>query len=259
MKRNLPITGWKLLLAVGVATLVQAGRTDAQQSAQQMVADTAKADKFAFILFYRQNDMATQRMLQTLQTELKHKPNAAVVSVLISNPADADLVDKYEATRTPLPAVVVVAPNEAVTGVYLRHLTRQDVQSAIVTPGQTECMKAIQDQKLVLLCIQGAPNEPIPTGVQQFQADELYVDRIQLVTIAANDPAEAAFLRELNVNADTAATVTAFMAPPGVLLGKYDADVTHATLADRLVAAGKCCDDPNCNHRRSAGKPKSRR
>ena len=120
-------------------------------------------------------------------------------------------------------------------------------------------MKALQDQQLVLLCIQPRADVPVPGGVAQFQADELYRERTQLVTIEAGDPAEAQFVSQLNVPTTTATTVTALMAPPGVLLGTYGSDVTHATLAERLAAAGKCCDDPNCRHHRAGGQPAQRR
>ena len=38
------------------------------------------------------------------------------------------------------------------------------------------------------------------------------------------------------------------MAPPGVLVGKFTANVTMNEITTKLHAAGKCCDDPNCKH-----------
>jgi hypothetical protein len=42
------------------------------------------------------------------------------------------------------------------------------------------------------------------------------------------------------------------MAPPGTVIGKYAATATKDKLAADLHAAGKCCDDPNCKHRKMA-------
>jgi hypothetical protein len=122
-------------------------------------------------------------------------------------------------------------------------------------------MRALQDKKLVLLCVQPAGTQQVPVGVQQFRSDKLNVNRTHLVSIQAGDPAEAKFLQQLKVPSDTQSAVTAFMAPPGVLLGTYNDKVTPTILMNRLAAAGQCCADPNCKHRQaaSAAKPTTRR
>ena len=38
------------------------------------------------------------------------------------------------------------------------------------------------------------------------------------------------------------------LAPPGVLVGKYQGTVSTEQIATDLHAAGKCCNDPNCKH-----------
>jgi hypothetical protein len=242
-----------------VLSVIQSAKAAERSVAEEAVSSAARDGKYAFILFYRQNDATTQSMYQTLRTELAQRTNATCVAVRITDPAEAGLVEKYDATRTPMPAAMAVAPNEAITGVFVQNVTPQHVEAAIVTPGQARCMRALQDQKLVLLCIQPAADTPVPDGVTQFQSDDLFRERTAVITIPAADPAEARFLAQLGVAASTSSTVTAFMAPPGVLLGKYDANVTLDTLARRLAAAGKCCDDPNCRHHRSNAQPARQR
>ena len=160
-----------------------------------------------------------------------------------------------------MPAVMAIAPNGAITGVFAQRLSPGHVEMAIVTPGQTQCMRALQDKKLVLLCIQPNGVSQIPVGVRQFRADKLNADRTHLVSIQAGDPAEAKFLQQLKVRSDTQNAVTAFMAPPGVLLGTFNDKVTSTILMTKLAAAGKCCSDPNCKHGRTAtaAKPTTRR
>ena len=40
----------------------------------------------------------------------------------------------------------------------------------------------------------------------------------------------------------------ALLAPPGVLIGKYNSAATKNEVMAALHKAGKCCDDPNCKH-----------
>jgi len=216
----------------------------------QSVQAAAQQDQYAFIMFYRANDSATQAMHQTLQSTLSTRPDATVVPVWIGDADEQGLISRFDATRIPMPAVAVLAPNGAVTTVFPQSVAPQQLTAAIVSKGQATCLKALQDRKIVLLCAQADVSQPVPTGVQQFQADALYKDRTQVVTLQASDPSESRFLKQLGMPTNQPHSVVAFMAPPGVMLGTYNGDVTFDTLAQRLAAAGKCCEDPNCKHHR---------
>ncbi len=238
-------------LAIAAACISMPQAALAQSSGQSSLAEAAKQQKFAFILFYRSNDATTKAMYEVLNAELARRNNATFVPVNITDPREKAVIDQFDASRTPMPAVMAVAPNGAITGVFAQKLTTAQVDAAIVTPAQTQCMRALQDKKLVLLCVQPTSSQQVPLGVQQFKADKLNVNRTHLVSLQAGDPAEAKFLQQLKVRPDTRSTVTAFMAPPGVLLGTFNDKVTPQILMTKLVAAGQCCDDPNCKH----GKP----
>ncbi|GAB5444686.1 MAG: hypothetical protein Fues2KO_50350 [Fuerstiella sp.] len=238
-------------LAVAATCLSMPTAAHAQSSGESSLAEAAKQQKFAFLLFYRANDATTQAMYNVLNAEIAGRNNATFVPVNITDPQEKAVIDQFDASRTPMPAVMAIAPNGAITGVFAQKLTAAQVDAAIVTPAQTRCMRALQDKKLVLLCVQPAGREDIPVGVQQFKADKLNVNRTHLVSLQAGDPAEVKFLQQLKVRPDTRTTVTAFMAPPGVLLGTFNDQVTPTVLMTKLAAAGQCCDDPNCKH----GKP----
>ncbi|MCA9077739.1 MAG: hypothetical protein KDA93_22120 [Planctomycetaceae bacterium] len=220
---------------------------------QRVVASAAQNNQFTFILFHRGKDAATQNMHQVLQTTLAERQDAVIVPIQIGDAGEQALIEQFDATRTPMPAVAVLAPNGAVTSVFPQRVVSQQLTAAIVSPGQAACLKALQDQKIVLLCAQPEGSRTVPDGVRQFQADALFKDRTQVVTVQANNPDEARFLHQLRMRTDQPTSVVAFMAPPGVMMGIYNADVTYDILAQKLAAAGKCCDDPNCRHHRAAG------
>ena len=254
-------TATLLTLAIAATCISLPTAVHAQSSGQGSLAEAAKQQKFAFILFYRANDATTQAMYKVLNGELAHRNNATVVPVNVTDPQEQAVVEQFDASRTPMPAVMAVAPNGAITGVFAQKLVAAQVDAAIVSPVQTRCMRALQDKKLVLVCIQPRGNQQIPLGVQQFKANKLNVDRTHLVSLQADDPAETKFLQQLKVRPDTQSTVTAFMAPPGVLLGTFNHEVSYDALMRKLAAAGQCCEDPNCKHRQSgtAARPTTRR
>ena len=224
----------------------------AASPAEQAVASAAQNNQFAFVMFYRGNDAATQGMHGTLKSTLAARRDAVIVPVQIVDKAEQALVNKFDATRIPLPAVAVLAPNGAVCSVIPQRVSEQRLVACIVSSGQAKCLKALQDGKIVALCAQPSAQAEIPVGVKQFRADKLYSNRTEIVTVLASDPNEAKFLNQLKVPTNHRTSVVAFMAPPGVMIGVFNASITHSQLAAKLVAAGKCCDDENCKHRKSA-------
>lgn len=251
MTRIVSTHTWTIALLGALLTLSH--RADAAGPGQQAVATAAKNNQFAFVLFYRGNDAATQSMYGTLKSTLDDRKDAVIVPVRIGDAAEQALIERFDATRLPLPAVAVLAPNDAICSVFPQRVSQQQLVAAIVSPAQAACLKALQDKKIVILCAQPKASAEIPAGVQQFQADKKFKDRTQVVTVEAKDPSEAKFLQQLRVRTDQPAPIVAFMAPPGVMIGVFHGDITHRQLAEKLAAAGQCCDDENCKYHRPAG------
>lgn len=242
-----------LVALVAILSTVSAGsiaRAASPTAAEQQIAQAAAEQKYAFILFYKQNDAATQAVAKTLsQGVANRKDQAVAIYVNVADASEKALVEKYKTARAPMPMTLAVAPNGAITGVFAQKLAAQHVDEAFVTPTTAECMKSLQAGKTVLLCVRPAAETATPTGVQEFQADPQFQGRVSLVSMRLDDKSEASFLTELQIDAaKTRGTTVVFMAPPGVMVGKYTAQVTKAKLAADLHAAGKCCEDPNCKH-----------
>lgn len=258
-----------LALFLSIATSVSTSQIQAQTAgpagtravqsspADQKIASNSKAGLTTFLLFYRSNDRLTKEVYGTLKTGVAKRKDAAILPIRITSRAERGLIERFDVTRTPLPAVVSLAPNGAVTGVFSQQIKPEEVDGAIVSSGYAQCIKAMQSGRIVLLCVQPATRGFVPKGVQEFQADRLYRERTQVVNISATDPGEAQFVKQLGLNARSASPQVVFMAPPGVMLGAYDANVTHAALATKLASAGKCCDDKNCKHHQTATGPSS--
>ena len=220
-------------------------------SAAAALAQLGQEDKFVFVFFWRQKNAASDAMAQSLQNELAtYGDRVASLHVQVTDPAQREIVDHFGVSRAPMPLVVAVAPNGAVTRAIQSRLTAEVVAEAIVSPALADCMKAMQDGKTVVLLVNPQGDEPTPLGAAEFLSDADFRDRSALVRVASQDPAEGEFLQHLGLTTQEENGCVVMLAPPGVLVGKFAVDVSFADMASELHAAGKCCDDENCRHNR---------
>lgn len=238
------------VVAIGQPTLAQTTSADAQQT----LAQASTQQKYTFLLFYKGNNAATQTMLQTLKDGLANRNDEATIAYVDANsPNHQALVQRYGLARAPMPLTIAIAPNGAMTGLFAAKITEQKIANAFVTPTMAQCMKSMQQGRLVLVCVSSASGLPVPQGVREFQSDAQFKNRTDVLSLLTNDPNEAEFLRQLKIDAQALqGTTTAFLAPPAVLVGKFGPNATKDEMAAALHAAGKCCDDPNCKHGRQA-------
>ena len=116
------------------------------------------APKFTFILFWKENNAATQGMTEALkQAVAKRSQRAEWISVNVNDAAQRPLVDRYHVERAPMPMVLCIAPNGAITGGITRQLTDAAIDKALVTPGMTEATKALQDKRIAVIHVKRDP------------------------------------------------------------------------------------------------------
>lgn len=248
------------LMTLGATTLANAGETPATapasvaaSKAQQTIDKAAEEGKYTFLLFFKQNDEATKAMAATIKAGLADKAEQAVVaSAQVGLPAEQALVTKYDVSRAPMPMTVVIAPNGAMTGIFSQKLTVEALNDAFVTPTMMVAMKSLQAGKLVLVTVQGSAKGAAPAALKDFQSDPHFKDRLVTVSMQAADPKEGKFLGQMQLDPKTKSTHTVLLAPPGVLVGKFDSIASKDEIAAALAKAGKCCDDPNCKHHQAA-------
>jgi hypothetical protein len=209
-----------------------------------------KPQKFTFIFFWKENNAPTQEMAGALKAAVEQRPERAEwTTVNITDAAQRAVVERYHVERAPMPMVICVAANGAITGAMNRQVTQEAIEKALVTPAMTEAAKAVQEKRIVIVHIQRDARAPLPAGAGQFMADPAFKDRTTAVTFVATDEAEVRFLKEMEIKPeDVADSMVVLLAPPGVLVGKYPATVAKDQLGADLHAAGKCCNDPNCKH-----------
>jgi hypothetical protein len=220
--------------------------------AQAVIAQAAQANKFVFIFFWKDQNQQTDKAWGILQPlAAKMADQAEIVSIQTTNPAEKAVVDRYGASRAPMPLVMAVAPCGAITKAFTGALDENQLRSAFVSTGTQLCMKALQDSKLVMICVtdQAARQDPavIPQGVRDFKADERYGKATEIVLLNPRDQAEAPFLKDLQVDANSQKPVIVFFAPPATMIGKFDATATKQQIIAKLTSAQSgCCPGGKC-------------
>jgi len=119
------------------------------------LASASKQGRYAFVFFWKEDEQETHRMYDELESALANMSvTAEIVKVRVGDPREGPTVKEFGVARAPMPLVAAVAPNGAVTKAWPLKFHEDQLQDAIVSNGTALCMKALQDRKLVVLCVQ---------------------------------------------------------------------------------------------------------
>jgi len=213
---------------------------DASKAAlgETAIKQAAEAKKHLYILFYGEDVEAAREARKSLEAVVAKMPESAqCVAVQRDAPAEKALVERYELKAAPMPLVLVLAPNGAVTtGCLPQDINEEKLRAGIASPCQQQCLKALQDKKIVVLCAYDktvAAGDTSVKAVNDFHADAKYSQLTEVVKVDPADAAEEKFLKQLKVEAKTALT-TVVLAPPRTMLKKFTGPVTKAALEGAL-------------------------
>jgi hypothetical protein len=204
----------------------------------------AEEGKYLFAFFTKtEKDNPTEMRSVFDKATAKVTDRANVVAVSVTDPAEKEIVEEYGLARAPMPLVLAIAPNGAITGGFPTSFSEQDILSAFATPVTERCMKSLQDGKLVFLCVQNGQtkmNDEAMQGVKSFAADERFRDATEIVTLDPTKQVEQPFLRDLQIDGATKTATTVFLAPPGAPIAIYEGMTTKDQLLAELQKAGSC-------------------
>jgi len=224
----------------------------------QVIASAATEGKLAYVMFYNQSDAKTSTLFETIKATSAKQPSTTWATVRVNDPNERPVAERFQVTRAPMPMVVAVHPNGAVTGFFAMKATEPELLNCLVSPKKAECMKALQTNQLVLVCVSANGQSSVPAGVEAFQTDPHFGLRTHVVHVNSSDPTEASFVAGMELDPRMSDTVTVFLAPPGAVVGKFPVNATKEQFAAKLAAAGKCCDDEKCQHNKAAPKSTAR-
>jgi hypothetical protein len=222
------------------------GAAPKQERGLAAIANAGITDKYLFIFFYTSNDNQTEKMRKVFDAaaqKVASRTEAIVINATDS--AEKGIVAKFNVNRAPMPLALVLAPNGAITGGFPIKFEENQLTSALVSQGLAKSLKALQEGKLVLLCVQSGKtksNDAAMQGVNAFKTDTRFAKSTEVVTIDPTDDQELKFLTQVRIDPKTSEAVTALMVPPGSVVAKYngatDKDVMIAALAALKAGGG---------------------
>ena len=232
--------------------------TDETQSAESQktgggmaaMQKAAEAKKYLFALLRKDEDSQTSAMravLEDVMKEVAERANSVEVNVTASS--ERGFVDKFGLDRAPMPLVLAIAPNGAITGGFPAEVDKQKLLDAFASPCTEECMIQLQENKLVFVCVQNGDtklNDEALKGVRDFKADTRFAQATEVVMLDPTDGAEASFLKDLQIDPKTETAVTIFLAPPGMPVAKYEGATNKDEIVATLQKASSSCGPGGC-------------
>ena len=242
----LMVTGRQVVAQSGQPYAVASRTTPASTSKGLAAIDSAaRSGKYLFIFFWKANDKQSQTMYGVFQSTMKKWAESTdSIGVNVTYADERPVVDKFGVSRAPMPLVVALAPNGAITKGFPSKFNENQLREAFVSPCTAKCLKCMQDRKLVLLCVQNEKTQftqAAMTAARNFKADARYAKATEIVTVNPEDRAEAAFLQDLKVDPRTSQAVTVVLAPPGQPVASFVGVVTKDQIVAK-VQAGPCAN-----------------
>ena len=214
------------------------------------IKQAADAGKYLFLFFFKAEDDQTLAMRKVLDKAMERATDRAQsVAVNITDASAKAVVDQFDLSRAPMPLVLAMAPNGAITGGFPAKFSEQQLLDAFASPGTEKVMKQLQDGKLVFVCVQNdktRSNDAAMQGVREFKADGRFASATEIVTIDPSDKRETGFLTKLKVSSDIAEATTVFVVPPGTAIGKFAGETNKDVLVEVLGNANTGCGPGGC-------------
>jgi hypothetical protein len=247
-----------VMLGLGMTTDVKAalpteGSASIASRAATALETAAKHNKYLFILFFDKEDSRTNAMKGVLlAATAKMSDRADSTTIDITDPAEKPIVDQFRARGAPMPIVLAIAPTGAATRAFPKQFDEAQLQQAFVSPCTAKCMKVIQDQHMILICVQNSKtqfNQEATDGVKAFKADSRYSKATEVVMLDPADTVEQHFLTDLQVDPRTTTAVTVLVTPPGAPVARFAGAVTEEQITAKIKEAESGCGaNCSCHH-----------
>lgn len=209
------------------------------------VRDASKAGRYLYVFFYRENnEKVSQAKADFVVAMSSVSGRADSISIDVTDPEEKGFVDKYRLGRTPMPLVLVIAPNGAITGAFPGQFDGKQFSESIISPCAEECLKALQERRLVFLCFQNdktAKNDDAMRGVTEFAADARFSQATEIIKIDPAIKSELEFLNKMKIEYKADEALTVFIVPPGQIIGAYRGATDKAVMEKTLLAAVASC------------------
>jgi len=218
-------------------TPVDAGTEGKPDNAMAAMKQASEGGKYLFVFFYGKGNEQTDTLRKSFEVAASAIADKAMsVAVDVNSPAEKEIVARFQVQNAPMPLVLAIAPNGAVTGSYQGESSEEGMLEKIVSPALRNCLKPLQEGKLVFLCVLNnttTSNDAAMQGVDDFQSDARFAKVTEIIMVDPSDAAEGKLMTELGIDPKGGQAITVMLTPPGAAVAK----VAGPTSKDAFIAA----------------------
>ncbi len=223
----------------------------ATTSANEAIRIAQKTGKYLFILCYDSKNSSYSSMVKTVenfQNITKGKIN--IYKLHKKNKKDANIVTKYGINRTPLPLLLIIAPNGVVTGGFPEKVTKEQLKkNTTISRLILNILKPLQDQKIVLVSLQNKKtkyNRESDRAINDFTSDSSIKSFVKIIKANPTATGSKDFLKQAGLSKKITEAIVVFMIPPGRIVRTFKGKITKNDLLSALQACSSgsgsgCC------------------
>lgn len=202
--------------------------------------EASAAKKHLFIYFYApgQDNAKLRKVFNDSLQKITAVAQPAVINV--KDPSEKAVVQRFRLDQkgVPMPLVIVLAPNGTIVNGFPKdRIAEQGLMSAIASPNFQRCLKALQDNKLLIVCavVPDPKKGPqVPSGVLDFCKDPKYTEKTRVVVVDPTNVAEGPWLNQLRIDPNSKDVTTVLLAPPGNIVTSVVGAVKKKVLVDAV-------------------------
>ena len=242
----------RLLLALPVALLLClqslfGQTTGAYKNAAEAIGAAQSNGQYLFLLFYDKKDSSFKAMESSINNaKIGSSKSVLLYEAKTTDAKEKDTIAKYRVSRAPLPLVLVVAPNGAITGGFPQKVSVTELQKSItVSKTVTGILKAVQQGKIALVLLQNSKtkfNSESATAAQEFAGDARLKGMVDIIKADPGDQKNSSFLKDSKISPNMSESTIAMVIPPGTIAGVY----SGKTSKDTLISALASCSSGGC-------------
>ena len=220
--------------------------------------------KYVFFFFWKENDQQTGAMHGVLQTAMRQWAESAdSIAIQIADASEKPVVDKFGVSRAPMPLVVAMAPNGAITKGFPIKCHRRATRTGVCQPVYGP-MPQVPPGPEVGSAVHPEPKDAVqPGGVArraglQGRREVRQSDRDRHREPRGSGGGHAAAETSRSIPR-TSQAVTVVLAPPGQPVATFAGPVTKDQIVAKIASAqsGACaggkCGPGGCGPKKYGG------
>jgi hypothetical protein len=199
-----------------------------------------KAGSYTCLVFVKSDDANSQTVSTAVKTLAgKQSKKMEYIGVKATDATEADIIKKFgiDVKRSPMPLVLIVAPNGAVTSSFIKVPSEAKLKAAVVSDNEAKLIKGIQDGKNVVVCIcndKTAEKDEALKGVDEYVVDK--ASNAVKVTIDPDAEVDKDLLKKMEIN-KTPEKATSVLFYKGRLAATFKGKTTKKQFTDAVKKA----------------------